>query len=110
MAENIKIVVYPAKDLKAGKAFFNAFLGVEPYVDGGYYVGYKVNGLEIGLDPNGPAIIAYADVQDIRESLQTLLDSGASMYQDVKDVGGGLLIAQVKDANGNILGLRQQRR
>jgi predicted enzyme related to lactoylglutathione lyase len=110
MAENIKILVYPAKDLNAGKAFFNTFLGVEPYVDGAYYVGYKVNDLEIGLDPNGKAIIAYIDVQDIKESLQTLLDSGASIYQDVKEVGGGLLIAQVKDTNGNVLGLRQQTR
>jgi predicted enzyme related to lactoylglutathione lyase len=108
MAENIKLLVYPAKDLNAGKAFFNTFLGVEPYVDGGYYVGYKVNELEIGLDPNGQAIIAYIDVQDVKESLQTLLDSGASVYQDVKDVGGGMLIAQVKDTNGNVLGLRQQ--
>jgi len=107
MAENIKLLVYPAKDLKAGKAFFNAFLGVEPYVDGGYYVGYKVNELEIGLDPNGKEIIAYIDVQDVKKTMQTLLDAGASIYQDVRDVGGGLLIAKVKDANGNVLGLRQ---
>lgn len=110
MAEKIKLLVYPAKDLNASKAFFNTFLGVEPYVDGGYYVGYKVNELEIGLDPNGQEIIAYIDVQDIRESLQALLDAGASTYKDVKDVGGGLLIAQVKDVNGNVLGLRQQSR
>ena len=110
MAENIKIIVYPAKDLNAGKAFFNTFLGVEPYVDSAYYVGYKANELEIGLDPNGQAIIAYIDVQDIKKSLQTLLDSGASIYQDVKEVGGGLLIAQVKDTNGNVLGLRQRTR
>ena len=107
MAENIKLLVYPAKDLKAGKAFFNAFLRVEPYVDGGYYVGYKVNDLEIGLDPNGKEIIAYIDVQDVKKSMQTLLDSGASIYQDIHDVGGGLLIAKVKDTNGNVLGLRQ---
>ncbi len=59
MEENIKVIVYPAKDLKAGKAFFNTFLGVKPYVEGGYYVGYKVNDLEIGLDPNGHTIIAW---------------------------------------------------
>ena len=70
MAENIKLLVYLAKDLNAGKAFFNTFLGVKPYVEGVYYVGYKVNELEIGLDPNGQAIIAYMDVQDIKESLK----------------------------------------
>lgn len=110
MAENIKLLVYPAKDLNAGKAFFKTFLGVEPYVDSGYYVGYKVNELEIGLDPNGQAIIAYIDVLDIKASLQTLLDSGASIYQDIKEVGGGLLIAQIQDTNGNVVGLRQQSR
>ncbi len=108
MAENIGILVYPAKDLDAGKVFFNTILGVEPYVEGEYYVGYKVNGLEIGLDPNGNAIVAYVDVQDIKESLKSILSSGASIYQDIRDVGYGLLIAQVKDTNGNILGLRQQ--
>ncbi len=108
MAENIKLLVYPAKDLNAGKAFFNTLLGVQPYVDGDYYVGYTADNLEIGLDPNGQALIAYIDVRDIQSSLQTLLDAGASTYQDVKDVGGGMLIAQVKDANGNVLGLRQK--
>jgi predicted enzyme related to lactoylglutathione lyase len=108
MAQNITLLVYPAKDLNAGKAFFNRFLGVEPYVDGAYYVGYKTNDLEIGLDPNGQAVIGYVEVQDIEESLQSLLDAGASAFQGVKDVGGGMLIAQVKDVNGNVLGLRQQ--
>ena len=108
MAQNITLLVYPAKDFNAGKAFFNNFLGVEPYVDGAYYVGYKTNALEIGLDPNGQAVIGYVEGQDIEESLQSLLDAGASAFQGVKDVGGGMLIAQVKDVNGNVLGLRQQ--
>ena len=108
MAENIKLLVYPAKDLNAGKAFFKTFLGVEPYVDGAYYVGYKVDNMEVGLDPNGQAVIAYIDVDDINASLKTYMDAGASLHQPAKDVGGGLLIAQVKDANGNVLGLRQE--
>lgn len=108
MAENIKILVYPAKDLNAGKALLKAFLGVEPYADTEYYVGYKADNMEVGLDPNGQEVIAYTEVEDIKTSLQTLLDAGATTQQDPKDVGGGLLIAQVKDANGNVLGLRQQ--
>ena len=107
MAENITLLVYPTKDLNAGKAFFNTFLGTEPYVSSDYYVGYKVGDLEVGLDPNGQAVIAYIDVDDIKASLQTFLDAGASTFKDVTDVGGGLLVAQVKDTNGNVLGLRQ---
>jgi predicted enzyme related to lactoylglutathione lyase len=107
MAENVKLLVYPTKDLNASKAFFKTFLGVEPYADTPYYVGYKGGELEIGLDPHGEAIVAYIEVEDVKKTLQTLLDAGASTHQDVKDVGGGMLIAQVKDTNGNVLGLRQ---
>ena len=106
MANNIKLIVYPAKDVENTKSVFNKFLGVEPYVDSPYYVGYKLDNLEVGLDPNGQAAISYVDVTDIKNSLQTLAAAGAVIQQDIKDVGGGLLIAQVKDANGNILGLR----
>jgi predicted enzyme related to lactoylglutathione lyase len=107
MAQDIKVIVYPTKDLEKAKTLFNKFLGTEPYADSKYYVGYKVGDLEIGLDPNGDAVIGYIDVADLKSSLQGLVDSGAEIHQDVKDVAQGLLIAQVKEPNGNILGLRQ---
>jgi len=107
MAQDIKLIVYPVKDLEAAKTLYGKFLGVEPYADGEYYVGYKLGNLEVGLDPNGQAVIAYVDVDDIKSYLQTLADAGATTQQEPKDVGGGLLIAQVKDADGNVLGLRQ---
>ncbi len=109
MARNIKAIVYPAKDIAKAKAFYSKFLGVEPYVDSPYYVGYRVGDLEVGLDPNskvGP--IAYTDVADIRASLKEMTDVGAEIVQDIRDVAKGLLIAQVKDINGNVVGLRQQ--
>ncbi len=109
MAQNIKVIVYPVKDIEKAKAFYGKFLDVEPYVEGSYYVGYRVGDQEIGLDPNsqvGP--IAYTDVKDIKSSLQAMIEVGAEVVQDAKDVGGGMLIAQVKDADGNIVGLRQQ--
>lgn len=108
MSENIQLIVYPAKDLEASKKLFTAFLGAAPYADTPYYVGFKSGDLEIGLDPEGPAIIAYIDVKDVRESLQTMMEAGATVSQDVKDIGYGMLIAQVKDANGNVVGLRQK--
>jgi predicted enzyme related to lactoylglutathione lyase len=106
MANNIKLIVYPAKDLEKTKGIYSKFLGIEPYVDGPYYVGYKLDNLEVGLDPNGQAVICYVDVTDIESTIQTLVDAGAVIERDVKDVGGGLLVAQVKDTNNNTLGLR----
>jgi hypothetical protein len=35
------------------------------------------------------------------------VDAGAEAQQGVKDVGGGKLIASVKDADGNTIGLLQ---
>jgi len=109
MNQGIKTVVYPIKDLAKAKALFTALLGVEPYVDAPYYVGYKVAGQDIGLDPNGHqhGMTPYYQVDDIKQSLQALLDAGATRVQDVTDVGGGKLIAVVKDTEGNIIGLTQ---
>ena len=107
MAQRIELVVYPATDLEKAKAVFNVYLGVEPYVDSAYYVGYRLGEMEVGLDPNGEAVVGYTDVANLESSVQELLDAGATSHQEIKDVGGGLLIAQVKDANGNVLGLRQ---
>jgi predicted enzyme related to lactoylglutathione lyase len=109
MAKSIKILVYPVKDIGKAKTFYSKFLGVEPYVEGPYYVGYRVGDLEVGLDPNskvGP--ISYVDVVDIVASLKEMTDVGAEIVKDIKDVAKGLLIAQVKDTNGNVVGLRQQ--
>ena len=112
MARNIKLIVYPVKDLVAAKALYSKFLGVEPYADAPYYVGFRVADQEVGLDPNahskGVTVpIGYVEVKDIKESLQTLFDAGAQTLQEVKDVGGGKLVATVKDTDGNILGLTQ---
>ncbi|MGD8402246.1 MAG: hypothetical protein PVJ21_01210 [Anaerolineales bacterium] len=104
----INLVVYPTSDPEKSKMLFKTFLGVDPYVDGDYYIGFRVDDREIGLDPNtsdGP--ISYVDTKDIQGSLKTLVAAGAEVVQDVMDVGNGLLVARLKDADGNFLGLRQ---
>jgi predicted enzyme related to lactoylglutathione lyase len=81
-------------------------------LDEAYYVGFRIGDQEIGLDPYGhhkgmTGPVGYWQVTDIRTSLQLLLDTGAQAQQEVQDVGGGKLIALVKDADGNITGLVQ---
>ncbi len=108
MTREIHLLVFPVTDVEGAKGFFTKFLGTEPYVDGPYYVGYKVGNLEVGLDPNSQAgPIPYVDVSDIKSSLEEMTQAGAEIAQDVKDVGGGLRIAQLKDSDGNVVGLRQ---
>ncbi len=106
MANNVQLIVYPAKNVEATKKFFNTYLGTEPYVDGEWYVGYKVGDIEVGLDPNGTAVISYINTDDIEASLKTLQGVGAKVVKDATDVGGGLQVAQV-ELDGNVVGLRQ---
>ncbi|HSX05683.1 MAG TPA: hypothetical protein VLF69_04400 [Candidatus Saccharimonadales bacterium] len=106
MANSIPLIVFPAKDLDKAKKFYNTYLDTEPYVDGAWYVGYKLDNQEVGLDPNGTAVISYIDTDDIAASLKTLIEAGATAVKESTDVGGGLLVAQV-EIDGNVLGLRQ---
>ncbi|GAQ67975.1 VOC family protein [Streptomyces scabiei] len=112
MTAGLKTVIYPVKDLAAAKSLFSALLGVEPYADSAYYVGFKDAGQDVGLDPNGHAKgmtgpVSYWHVTDIRATLTGLLGAGAETLEDVHDVGGGRLIASVKDPDGNLIGLLQ---
>src|SRR6186713_622614 len=105
MNQGLNTIVYPVNDIAKAKAVFTALLGKEPYVDQPYYVGYKLGKQDIGLDPNGHrhGATPYYDVDDIRATLQALLAAGAQTIEDVKDVGGGKLVASVRDADGNII-------
>jgi predicted enzyme related to lactoylglutathione lyase len=112
MNQGIRTVIYPVKDIAQAKTLYSKLLGVEPSMDEAYYVGFRVGDQDIGLDPNGhnqgmTGPVGYFHVSDIQKSLQSLLGAGAQIQQEVKDVGGGKLIASVKDADSNIIGLIQ---
>lgn len=106
MTEGAKTILYPAK------AVFSAVLG-PPTMDEPYYVGWTVAGQSIGLDPNGHAngltgATPYWHVTDLPNTLQALVDAGAEPIQHAKDVGGGKLVASVRDPEGNVIGLIQE--
>ncbi|MFI1725278.1 VOC family protein [Streptomyces sp. NPDC020489] len=112
MTAGLNTIIYPVKDIARAKALFSALLETEPYADEPYYVGFKDAGQDVGLDPNGHARgmtgpVPYWHVTDIRARLAALLDAGAELLQDVTDVGGGKLIASVRDADGNLVGITQ---
>jgi len=53
----LRTVIYPAPDLAASKAWFTRLLGLEPYFDEAFSVGFTVAGYELALDPSGdPAL------------------------------------------------------
>ena len=74
-----------------------------------YYVGFKVGDQDIGLVPNSPeaGMTAFSHVDDIKQSLQSLLDAGSQILREITNVGSGRLVASARDADGNIIGLIQ---
>lgn len=115
MTTGMRTIIYPVQDLAHAKQLFGTLLGVAPYMDEPYYVGFSVDGQDVGLDPNGhgqgmTGPVGYWHVDDIQASLARLLDAGGASHQAVRDVGGGKLVASVKDAAGNVIGLIQSPR
>ena len=66
MSPTIRSLVIPVSDLDAAKAVYSALLG-SPHTDESYYVGYNINGFEVGLNPagEGGGPVAFADVEDL---------------------------------------------
>src|SRR5215831_809928 len=74
MDQAMKLLVFPVKDVAKAKALYGELLGVDPYADAPYYVGFCTGDLEIGLDPRGKTAgpLAYWEVDDIRKRLKEL--------------------------------------
>ncbi|MFF0394138.1 VOC family protein [Kitasatospora sp. NPDC004615] len=104
----LRTVIYPAPDLAAAKAWWTSVLGVGPYFDEPFYVGFNVGGYELSLDPNGdPAVgpVTYWGVRDVDVALKSVVAAGATVRSAVQEVGGGIRVATVVEPTGAVVGL-----
>ena len=112
--QGIKTVLHPVTDLARAKAVYAALLGIEPQSDSSYYVGFEVEGQQIGLVPAGgpqdmTSPVAFWHVSDIEAKLAEVTAAGATVKEAAHEVGGGRLVATFADPDGNVLGLIQDR-
>lgn len=112
MFKGLRTVIYHVEDLDEAKAWYRRVLGVEPYFDEPFYVGFSVGGYELGLNPDTSetspgegGTVAYWGVDDIDVVRTRLLEHGAAPRGVVQDVGNGVYVAAVEDPFGNVLGL-----
>ncbi|GGM16418.1 VOC family protein [Nakamurella endophytica] len=107
MSATIRSLVVPVSDIERTKAVYTALLGT-PHTDTPYYVGYNVDGFEVGLTPGdvseGP--VAYADVEDLDGVRSTVLAAGATERSAPREVAPGARVCVLADADGNPFGLR----
>ena len=110
MFKGLRTVVYHVADLERAKTWYTALLGISPYFDEPFYVGYNVGGYELGLHPvdepmvAGTSVVTYWGVDDIEAAYARLIEQGAVAQTPVMDVGDGIKVADV------IRSLRQFRR
>jgi len=109
MILGLRTVIYPAPDLAAARAWYAQVLGIAPYFDEPFYVGFAVGGFELGLLPGGnPGTAgpqALWGVPDAVAAHARLLALGALPLDPVTEVGEGIRVAAVQDPFGNRLGL-----
>jgi predicted enzyme related to lactoylglutathione lyase len=108
----LRTAKYRAPDIIRARDWYSQALGIAPYFDKPFYVGFNVGGFELGLDPDlgdGRAgeggVTVYWGVEQIEPALERLLMLGARPRSNVQDVGDGIRMATVFDPFDNVLGL-----
>jgi predicted enzyme related to lactoylglutathione lyase len=108
----LRTAVYYVEDVAKARDWYAGVLGVQPYFDEPFYVGFNVGGFELGLHPvedkpinRGDVAVAYWGVENADDALAKLLSAGATKYEDVQDVGGGIKVASVRDPFANVIGI-----
>lgn len=109
MIHGLRTVIYPVTDIKAGAEWYTHVLGVAPYFDAPYYVGFAIGGFELGLIPDGEpgsaGALAYWGTPDVAVELERLVALGATIADPVQEVGDGIRTGTVLDPFGNQFGV-----
>jgi catechol 2,3-dioxygenase-like lactoylglutathione lyase family enzyme len=106
----LRSLILATRDLDAAKAWYTQVLGVPPYFDEPFYVGFRVGGFELGLWPGRSDDYpaggeTYWGVVDIDDAWERLLAGGARVSSEVIDVGGGVRMGTLLDPEGNRIGI-----
>ena len=111
MFQGLRTVIYHVDDLAKAKEWYSRVLGIRPYFDEPFYVGFDVGGFELGLDPDmqgvskGTNVVAYWGVADARAAFRKVQEAGARKHSEPREVGGGIVVATVTDPFGNVFGI-----
>jgi lactoylglutathione lyase len=111
MFQGLRTAIYHVGDLQKAKEWYTEVLGFGPYFDEPFYVGFNIGGYELGLDPDvngvtrGDNAVAYWGVENAAAAHERALGLGAQEHSAPRGVGGGIVVATVKDPWGNVLGI-----
>ena len=116
MFKKLRTAIYQVDDIQKAKEWYINITGIQPYFDETFYVGFDINGFELGLHPgkaataNACQALAYWAIDDIETCVKKLVAQGANMLEEISDVGGGIKVATVNDPWGNAVGLIEEKK
>lgn len=112
MILGLRTTIYKVSDIHQATAWYAKAFETTPYFEEPYYVGFNIQGYELGLQPEETAtsekaesVVSYWGVENIQETFDRFLALGATESEKSFDVGGGIMTATVKDPFGNVIGL-----
>ncbi len=107
----LRTTIYLVPDLAEAKEWYSNAFESKPYFDEPFYVGYEIAGYELGLVPGKlrskktENVFSYWGVKDIEEAFDDLQSKGATVFEKIAEVGGGIKVASLKDPWENIIGI-----
>jgi lactoylglutathione lyase len=108
----LRTTIYKVSDITAAKKWYAKIFGVDPYFDEPFYVGFNIAGYELGLQPEeNPSrakeggVVSYWGVEDVDAVFKLFLSNGATSFEEPTEVGGGIIVATVKDPWDNLVGI-----
>lgn len=111
MLRGLRTHVLQVQDLSASRDWYADLLGVAPYFDEAFYVGFSPGGFELGLHPDESPPDAsspdcpYWAVDSVPAAIRRLVERGATVIEVPHEVGGGIVVAAVRDPFGHVLGV-----
>lgn len=110
--QGLRTTIYQVGDIEKAKNWYAEAFQTAPYFDEPFYVGFNIQGYELGLQPEKkpttdktPSVISYWGVEDIQVEFKRLISLGAKPFEEPRNVGGELMTATVIDPFGNLIGL-----
>ena len=108
----LRTTIYKVPDLQKAKAWYAKAFDTKPYFDEPFYVGFNIEGYELGLLPDesnastkSDNVLTYWGANEIQTEYDRLLSLGADEHERPTNVGEGIMTATVKDPWGNVIGL-----
>jgi Predicted enzyme related to lactoylglutathione lyase len=111
MLKKLRTVIIHTPELKAAKDWYTKVTGQKPHFDESYYVGFDIDGCELGIDPDmtnieaGNQTVAYWAVDNVVAASTHFISNGATLVSPVTSVGENIKVAVVSDPFGNHIGL-----